>query len=84
MSNVIWECTGNYENLEDSLFDVFKECYAMNDVVVYFKEGTLEVHKYNVLGLSLGTGVFSVYDNPSLDIKLCSFNVEDVVKIEVI
>ena len=85
MSSIVWSCEDSVTDLEDSLFTVFKDTYGIDDVEVFFKDGSsLLIYKYNVLGLSLGEGVFKVYDNPSLDKALCKFYVEDVVKIYVI
>ena len=80
---MLW-CKDSFDSsdLERSLFDVFKDAYGIRNVRVDFVDGSsLNVFKYNVLGLSCGKGVFNLYDNPSLDEALDSFHVEEVVRI---
>lgn len=71
----VWDCY-NYDScVGEDLFNVLKREYALNRVLVNFKDGShLIVEKFNVIGWDFKSNVFNVYDNPSVDELICSFD----------
>lgn len=82
MNNILWNCFDYHEDIGESLFDVLKKEYAINKVLVNFKNGDeITVEKFNVIGWDLSSNIFKLYDTSYCDKLLCSFDFNDVESI---
>jgi len=78
----VWNLGNYHSNVGQSLFDIFKEYYAIKKTKIIFEDGSnCIIEKYNVIGWDLTTNIFNVYETSSLDKKLISFNFFNVIKV---
>ena len=83
---IVWEDDGcsSIEEKGSSLFEIFCENYAINEVQVFFKNDVLVfVKKYNVLGWDNPNDYFTLYEDSSKNNRLCVFRFDSVKRLEI-
>lgn len=82
---LIWNDENDgYINKGNSLFDVFVEHYAINDIKIVFEDNKeFLLRKYNVIGWDSDTEYFKVYSDPSLTEEVYRFNFNMVIQLEI-
>ena len=80
---VVWSDEEHHSNKGTSLFDIFSEHYALNEIKICFKNNEeFLLRKYNVIGWNMeDDGAFKVYDDPSIDKEIYSFDFHMVDKL---
>lgn len=79
MFELCWRSDDCHYDKGCTLFDVFLEHYAINQVKIVFNNGEhILLEKYNVIGWDKTSNIFNVYETPTLNVILSSFDYNDV------